>query len=75
MGAIDTIDVEIHTKPRMIRFSAAAIAADIIGRIADRAEKRRSRATLRDLTDDQLRDVGLTRNDVRREIAKSFFWD
>lgn len=37
--------------------------------------KRESRWVLRDLTDDQLRDVGLTPSEARTEVSKSFFWD
>lgn len=37
--------------------------------------KRESRWVLRDLTDDQLRDVGLTRSEATTEVSKSFFWD
>ncbi|MCF3639736.1 DUF1127 domain-containing protein [Rhizobium sp. TRM95111] len=35
----------------------------------------RSRRVLADLTDEQLRDVGLTRAEAEREASKSFFWD
>jgi len=38
-------------------------------------EKRESRWVLRDLTDDQLRDIGLTRLEAATEAKKSFFWD
>ncbi|WP_028744595.1 DUF1127 domain-containing protein [Rhizobium mesoamericanum] len=38
-------------------------------------EKRQSRRTLRNLTDDELLDVGITRADARKEASKSFFWD
>lgn len=38
-------------------------------------QKRESRWVLRDLTDDQLRDIGLTRSEARTEVSKSFFWD
>jgi uncharacterized protein YjiS (DUF1127 family) len=38
-------------------------------------QKRESRWVLRDLTDDQLRDVGLTPSEARSEVSKSFFWD
>jgi uncharacterized protein YjiS (DUF1127 family) len=37
-------------------------------------EKRESRWTLRDLTDDQLRDIGLTHSEAKTEVSKSFFW-
>ncbi|MDK4703583.1 DUF1127 domain-containing protein [Rhizobium sp. CNPSo 4062] len=38
-------------------------------------EKREGRRVLRDLTDDQLSDIGLTRREAAKEINKSFFWD
>lgn len=37
--------------------------------------KRESRWVLRELTDDQLRDIGLTRREAATEAKKSFFWD
>ncbi|WP_246779398.1 DUF1127 domain-containing protein [Rhizobium sp. BK313] len=37
--------------------------------------KRESRRTLRYLTDDELRDIGLTRHEAVAEVSKSFFWD
>ena len=39
------------------------------------AGKRASRRTLKDLTDAQLLDIGITRREATREISKSFFWD
>jgi len=40
-----------------------------------RHEKRQSRRALLDLTDDELLDIGVTREDARKEAGKSFFWD
>lgn len=37
-------------------------------------EKRNTRRDLRDLTDDQLRDIGVTRSEARTEVNKSWFW-
>lgn len=37
-------------------------------------EKRHSRRDLRDLTDDQLQDIGITRSEACKEIGKSWFW-
>ncbi|MGO7549014.1 DUF1127 domain-containing protein [Rhizobium leguminosarum] len=37
-------------------------------------EKRRSRRTLSELTDDELCDVGLTRTQAKAETSKSWFW-
>ncbi|PST62678.1 DUF1127 domain-containing protein [Rhizobium paranaense] len=38
-------------------------------------QKRETRGTLRYLTDDELRDIGLTRREAMTEVSKSFFWD
>ncbi|WHO71989.1 DUF1127 domain-containing protein [Rhizobium sp. BT03] len=46
----------------------------LLAAVEDRLEKRRSRRTLCDLTEDELRDVGLTRAQAKAEIAKSWFW-
>ncbi len=43
-------------------------------RLALAPERYRQRCMLSELTDEQLRDVGLTRRDVQRECAKPF-WD
>ena len=42
-------------------------------RLADWRMKRAGRLVLRDLTDDQLNDIGLTRWQVRLELRKSTF--
>lgn len=42
--------------------------------LQSRIEKRRSRFRLLELSEDQLRDVGLTREDVKAETSKSWFW-
>lgn len=42
-------------------------------RLADWRMKRAGRLVLRDLTDDQLNDIGLTRWEVRLELRKSTF--
>jgi uncharacterized protein YjiS (DUF1127 family) len=36
-------------------------------------EKRRSRIELSDLSDEQLRDIGVTRSEARSEVSKSWF--
>jgi len=38
-------------------------------------EKREGRRALRELTADQLKDIGMSRSDAAREVGKSFFWD
>lgn len=45
----------------------------LLAAIEHRLEKRRSRRTLSELTDDELRDVGLTRAQAAAETAKSWF--
>ncbi|QKV18041.1 DUF1127 domain-containing protein [Oricola thermophila] len=42
--------------------------------IRARMTKRRTRLHLRELTDDQLRDIGLTREQARFEANKPFWW-
>ncbi|MDK4702298.1 DUF1127 domain-containing protein [Rhizobium sp. CNPSo 4062] len=37
-------------------------------------EKRETRWSLRELTDDQLRDIGMTRTEACTEVNKSWFW-
>ena len=37
--------------------------------------KRRTRRSLLDLTEEQLRDIGISRSEARREVGKSFYWD
>ncbi|PST20574.1 hypothetical protein C7U61_09625 [Rhizobium sp. JAB6] len=37
-------------------------------------EKRETRWNLRELSDDQLRDIGMTRAEARTEVNKSWFW-
>ncbi len=39
------------------------------------AQKRESRRALRNLTVDELKDIGLSQSDAAREVGKSFFWD
>ncbi|MBY4589787.1 MULTISPECIES: DUF1127 domain-containing protein [Rhizobium] len=46
----------------------------LLAAVEHRLEKRRSRRILCDLTEDELRDVGLTRAQARAETAKSWFW-
>lgn len=54
--------------------STSRAARRLLSSFALWLQKRETRSTLRDLTDDQLRDIGLTRSEARTEIGKSFFW-
>lgn len=38
-------------------------------------QKREGRRALREMTADQLKDIGLSRSEAAREVGKSFFWD
>jgi uncharacterized protein YjiS (DUF1127 family) len=53
---------------------AARWGRRLLAAVGHRLEKRRSRRTLRELTEDELRDVGLTRAEARAETANSWFW-
>lgn len=78
MGTIDTIVVRRYVIYRVPGAKALWLFVNpgrIIGRMSDWSAKRRSRLVLLHLTADQLRDIGLTHSDVRRELAKSSFWD
>lgn len=46
----------------------------ILARFLAYLEKRETRWGLRELTDDQLRDIGMTRAEARTEVNKSWFW-
>ncbi|ANM10061.1 MULTISPECIES: DUF1127 domain-containing protein [unclassified Rhizobium] len=46
----------------------------LLAAVEHRLEKRRSRRTLCELTEDELRDIGLTRAQAKAEISKSWFW-
>jgi uncharacterized protein YjiS (DUF1127 family) len=46
--------------------------SSVIVSLAAVIERRRQRQSLANLTDHRLRDIGLTRDDVKREIKKLF---
>lgn len=82
MDTIDTICLSKVTEPVKMPLDAFK-PAQLMSRLTHRfwaafalwLQKRESRWTLRDLTDDQLRDIGLTRSEARTEVNKSFFWN
>jgi uncharacterized protein YjiS (DUF1127 family) len=45
-----------------------------VGKLRIAMRNRRTRVHLADLTDDQLRDIGITRQEARKEVGKSVFW-
>ncbi|MBY3180702.1 DUF1127 domain-containing protein [Rhizobium laguerreae] len=69
-GILDTPRDIVRSKLRgMARWSLRLLMT-----IEHHLEKRRSRRTLLELTDDELCDVGLTRAQARAETSKSWFW-
>ncbi|TCA81821.1 DUF1127 domain-containing protein [Rhizobium leguminosarum bv. viciae] len=69
-GIFETPRDIVRSKLRgMARWSLRLLAA-----IEHRLEKRRSRRTLSELTDDELSDVSLTRAQAKAETSKSWFW-
>lgn len=53
--------------------TASKFAIDVAWRVAIWAERRRSRRALAELSDMQLRDIGLTRDQADREAEKPFW--
>ncbi|MBY5335494.1 DUF1127 domain-containing protein [Rhizobium leguminosarum] len=69
-GILDTPRDVVRSKLHgMVRWSLRLLMT-----IEHHLEKRRSRRTLSELTDDELSDVGLTRAQARAETSKSWFW-
>ncbi|MBY2913676.1 DUF1127 domain-containing protein [Rhizobium leguminosarum] len=69
-GILDTPRDIVRSRLRgMARWSLRLLMT-----IEHHLEKRRSRRTLLELTDDELCDVGLTRAQARAETSKSWFW-
>lgn len=79
MSTIDTIisngNAIVMGTRMATRRSACALLRGVSKSFVLWSEKRRSRAVLRTLTDDELLDIGITRRDAEREVSRSFFWD
>ncbi|PSJ65619.1 DUF1127 domain-containing protein [Kumtagia ephedrae] len=80
MSAIETLaqSRSIHSGPARGFFRRqGAAAARLLNTVSDRVsvmlERRRSRLALLGLTDDQLKDIGLSRADAHREGIRPFF--
>ena len=78
MATIDTIRSDIRSEGRAERDGGAVALlrrlGAAIGWLDDRFEKRRSRHALLELSDYQLKDIGLSRADAFNE-ARRRFWD
>ncbi|MGN7770687.1 DUF1127 domain-containing protein [Phyllobacterium sp. 22552] len=75
MSTIDTIDACCKTnkfvEPRHSLFHRVSAALNWFSLAM---MKRRTRIHLSELTDDQLRDIGISKREARREVERSF-WD
>lgn len=76
MRTIDTIGHRVQTRALRLRSptSARRLMLIVIGLLDRMAERRRSRMALMELNDQQLKDIGLTRNEAWRESVRPF-WD
>lgn len=75
MSTIDTMprkDRRTHSAP--VPSSTTLLLSGLLGRIGRAVERWRQRRDLLELTDPELRDIGLTRRQARREAARPF-WD
>ncbi|MFK0331556.1 DUF1127 domain-containing protein [Rhizobium sp. NPDC090275] len=52
----------------------AEAARNLMESIETRCRKRRGRAALSELSDDELKDIGVSRADAMTEASKSAFW-
>ncbi|WP_026379656.1 DUF1127 domain-containing protein [Afifella pfennigii] len=73
MGAIDTIRGSTSWL-RLASRQGSALGAKLHARLALMAQRRRTRRALLELTDTQLKDIGLSRADAYREGRRPF-WD
>ncbi len=75
MDTIDTIEVCDKSGERRSAQRLVLPSWRLPERLALWLRARETRRTLRDLTDDELRDIGLTRREAMIEVRRSFFWD
>lgn len=75
MGTIDTFAGRARPGSRRqpVRISFLAACTWLVRWLRLSAERRRQRRDLTELTDDQLRDIGLSRGEARREAARPFW--
>lgn len=58
---------------RRVRERAASAALRVVLMIEDALDRRRSRLSLMELTDDQLKDIGVSRSEAFREAHRPFW--
>lgn len=76
MDTINTISVRSRSSSAG-RMTVRSLVDRLVGavlRLEDMLEKRRSRLALYELSDEQLKDIGISRADAYRE-ARRPFWD
>lgn len=78
MSAIDTISgcqslLSGSTETKALQAKRAGLLSAAWSWCMTRIDKRRSRKTLADLTDEQLRDIGVTRAQALREASQPFW--
>ena len=66
-------EIGLATRARSLWARISKITAGVFGRVAEWQERARSRDALLRLSDYELRDIGFTRLDARREINKPFW--
>ena len=59
--------------PGRVRTKAGSVALRVVLMIEDALERRRSRLALMELTDDQLKDIGVSRSEAFREAHRPFW--
>jgi uncharacterized protein YjiS (DUF1127 family) len=74
MSTIDTISGSQHGSSSTVGGFAVLRAAAAIGdRLADMASRRRGRRLLLEMSDAQLKDIGISRADAYREATRPFW--
>lgn len=75
MGTIDTMRQASRATParRRRRLPLDLLLLAIISRIELMAQRRRTRMALQELSDHELKDIGISRADAFREAAKPFW--
>lgn len=75
MSTIDTMRPSCQSCEAAGEYRSAPTGLMVmVNRVMLALAKRRSRIHLNELTDEQLRDIGVTKNQARQEVARSF-WD
>jgi uncharacterized protein YjiS (DUF1127 family) len=68
---IDTISSRVEKPGPSGRLSFASVWNGLVRRVLAWSSRSRSRQALTELTEDQLRDIGLTEHEARREARRS----